>query len=1583
MAKHTLKKALKPKSHLKKRILSGLLTTSMVMGMCTLYQPTTLATTSEIQDTKPSGTADTLLNLKYQEPSGFSNAKNPYGYKEGVAFNLSTRNEMFYYGGWDSNNETTELNGNDLDTMKSFVNSPNTKTKINKSVPSGTWNWIETVAFDSSKDSTKDDKVLFLAVEEDENAYAWVLDYNTNKYTTPLKLGNMSWISNDYDQYSSTSLFSVAAGDFNGDGVDSLLVYTPLNLNDSEKTGCSLFELSYNGSSLSNVKTLNGLLMDKYIEDQKKSTYKDGSTDNSARDKLAVSMQVGDFNGDSYEDLAVLSYSHKRSSGGTIDNYSPQLKICYGNTDFSLSNTAELTYTVSTKSDSKITIPVGASLAAGDFNADSICDLYVVGVEAYANSGSNLKDISVNGGKWYTHAFLGNLAKKNTADNTWTNNMTNIGSHLINSNAWFEDGFYKDDNTYGETLATGVAISGKASAEMLFIAGSLYSVFDANSSDGAPRHVKTISYFTSGDEGVTRKGESHVLTNTYMQSVQVGNFDGNDAGREQVAFIVGLKQKNQDDYFFQGGTLWGSDFSDTTYSDGSTCYGPATSYSCTSVDDDASYIHFDKGDDLDEGLNCFILTLDYDDDATQAKYLGVNYVYTDPTILAVLQAAPYFKDICKSAPTLNSTSYTITTSYSSSDSESNSLDGKVGFAASGKIPLAGSASAAIGIKGGFTSTYTSTYEESYSKSFAAGGENLVITSRTPLFIYQYDIYDKNTGWSGKTQMELSMPQAPYTVSLSVDDYNAFADSYNAQFDYLSKEEKEKINKLEKINKEENWMANNEGNPYGYNPYGWNGGDIEATKINQGEASALGKSGDVTTISKTEGNSVAEDFESYVGFYSQETVLFGSEIASYGIDLAGEYAHGWGFSETTGEAKTLSFAVSALSTDYAPKEVLEYYNFNWTCGSWKRNLGNLDENGKKIKTPFLGYSVTDVTSLPGKVTDFSVVSNNSAEPSLTFSWSKPETLVGGPEIDGYVIYQKTTNGEYSLLHTIKNADTTEITLTKLLNDASIEVEKEYSFMIKSYHSLDENSAYYSDKSNIATIKVPTTYAVNLEYDKNAFKNITVLTQDSNNSYNIEVSDGDRLLHGQTININATANDDYVINKVTITSNGVTTDIPLSEDGKTVSYTHIVWNDTTIKFETAKNVEKAVVTYTNQVKNDKGTVIGKISASIDGFPISSGAEVSDPITFTATPTDGYALENWIVVTDGSTNTYKANDNNELILPLTADKIDVTATFVKTSETLKTITVKQPDEGGKIALYDKDNTELTPDENGNYKVEYNSEVTFVAVPNTGYKLSAWTDDAAEQTSDQFTMNVTDDITVGVKFKAPVKYTVTYTEVDEHGNKVTPTPYVASGGSVAAGTVLNFKATAAQGYRIESFKSKKVNSNETQTIIKQYRTEYSKPVTISDGTIIEVSFVEVEQYKVRTNVSGSGKLTILQGNRKLKDGDTVKYMDSIKLIAKPDKDWKLTSIAGWTNLGDGTYSKEIKNITKDLVIDLAFKKFSGGMFGSSLESTPDEEISETKPDNSSAAPQTGEGSFTGYCIMVLFAAVCVVMIATRKRNA
>jgi hypothetical protein len=67
------------------------------------------------------------------------------------------------------------------------------------------------------------------------------------------------------------------------------------------------------------------------------------------------------------------------------------------------------------------------------------------------------------------------------------------------------------------------------------------------------------------------------------------------------------------------------------------------------------------------------VAIDCDNDGVMAKYAGKGWVYTDPSILAVLQAAPYFGELGSYSDFGGTTSYSVTTGYTYGKTSSDNI----------------------------------------------------------------------------------------------------------------------------------------------------------------------------------------------------------------------------------------------------------------------------------------------------------------------------------------------------------------------------------------------------------------------------------------------------------------------------------------------------------------------------------------------------------------------------------------------------------------------------------------------------------------------------------------------------------------------------------------------------------------------------------------------------------------------------------------------------------------------------------------------------------------------------------------------
>lgn len=141
-------------------------------------------------------------------------------------------------------------------------------------------------------------------------------------------------------------------------------------------------------------------------------------------------------------------------------------------------------------------------------------------------------------------------------------------------------------------------------------------------------------------------------------------------------------------------------------------------------------------------------------------------------------------------------------------------------------------------------------------------------------------------------------------------------------------------------------------------------------------------------------------------------------------------------------------------------------------------------------------------------------------------------------------------------------------------------------------------------------------------------------------------------GEKVTVTATPENGKVLDTVTVVGENGSTPIETTVSGNTATFTMPDQNVTVtgVTFRTAN-------TYTVKFSSNNSEY-GTVSAMKGATSITSPATVTegDEVTFTATPKDGYALSNWTVTANGTSNTY--NDSS-LSLKITADTT-VTANF-----------------------------------------------------------------------------------------------------------------------------------------------------------------------------------------------------------------------------------------------------------------------------------------------------------------------------------
>ena len=995
----------------------------------------------------PDFSGTNLMNLENVQPSGYTTTTNPYGYDVGMPFLMVEQNELMYLNVW--GNQVRQASYFDMGTESSLPTFARNKSGANGTFSVDTYALMEAVAFDPTGSGRKD-HVAFVGISN-KRGYLWVIDTRQeagSDRSGPVDIGDFTYMydgnSFKVPTYANRSFLNIVAGDFDGDGKESIVVYTPES---SNAGGCQIQQWDYNGGGLTRRGKSNSLLMSYYNEHP---WYDVENSGGNQRRKLGVSMAVGDFNGDCVDDLAVLSYCHRLPNDqAKVDYYLPELQIVYGSKDGGAIVTKSAAqkeifcaYTGMSGGRARYEFPVAASLTCGDLDGDGDVDLFLAGMLGKF-------------GTWKKDASMVNETITMYAPYMYVGKMTNVGGTFakstngtIRSNGWTYGGYHDADNVWQRLAVEAVAVNGRGrgAKELVFVNGTLYDV-----SNNKPVAVYTGGYFGSSDDGASSTTR---ISNCDIQSIAVGNFDGNKAGREQVVFTIALKHKNNNESHLLTGYMRGINYNDKTVNGEIKEYGTAGGYDCLVPTD--SYVNTNA----QNAVSFLVIPVDKNNDGVLAKYRGVTYAYTDPDVKAVLQAAPYFDEVMDAGN--NETEYVLTESYELSDWDSDSVSFSIGYSTEFNF-LGGKASVETGYALDWTKSFERSLHEEWSQSFSAQAYNSVVVSRTPVFVYEYDIQKADGTWNDKTVMQTAIPQGPVYEQLSVDAYNKFATEYNKYM--ADRKDKPTCYLLEKIDPAANWMDGNEGDPYRYNHDGWGAlnPDIQASAISKSEF-ALGYNGTLDKVAWTKENTTTKSVEMSHGFFFNSSIKWGNEdVATHGVTTSLEYSDGKGNSTSKGTAVGASCTVTSLDkqslvAEGIPAPVVDAYRFHWTLGQWQRHLSGAANN----KTPFIGYSVTNLSSPPRAIDNLDkTITRDEGNFDLKLSWTKPDRENGHPAITGYYVYSKDESGAYTRVSGKLPAEATEYEIKDL------DLKGKYTYVVttvatvdnKDYESVWSNEAHY--------------------------------------------------------------------------------------------------------------------------------------------------------------------------------------------------------------------------------------------------------------------------------------------------------------------------------------------------------------------------------------------------------------------------------------------------------------------------------------------------------------------------------------------
>ena len=574
----------------------------------------------------------------------------------------------------------------------------------------------------------------------------YIADKDGNRVSDTYAIGGEKTL--DYleqaDAFEDTGFVSVAAGDFNGDGKDTVIAYAPLMESDSEQP--QLWEFSI-GSNMQLEKT--GTVCNIFdILGTGNIATKHSNNGKVFRNTPVVQMTTADTDKDSVDELVVTAgmnntkadVNNRQSRMFIYDNITEEEKS-YWNKTFELDTKG---YNNGNQRLRWASSSVGNLVMTGS-GADYPEIITAGWVDKKTNKDADLThDIGA-----YVTSCSKTTKKGNSAIGTYAKSeVPAIGSNGQPQVSGFtKDGHYRD-NVQSLVVVDTFAADGVNAAASVLIMDTIYT-YEAGK--GLNQEFR-MDYFNHSDNGI---GIS-IITNGLVQDAVSGNFSGNEEGKEQIVFTTCQKRASRNQYFYK------------TYTYKKT---GKSSWKC----DSTGYRISKKGNAYTS-----LCAPDIDSDSTIARIKDVSLTYTEPEVLALLESTPYFSEVDEGGIGNSETAYGKENGEGTSVSTAEGLTTNIvaGFEWSVDDICAGFVCGAgfeTSVEQGYTwETATSTTKK-FSLNYSNDtGENQVIVYRRPVTTYRYEI--KGT----KDTMVLARQGTLLTSMLPVDEYNEAAQSYELE-----------------------------------------------------------------------------------------------------------------------------------------------------------------------------------------------------------------------------------------------------------------------------------------------------------------------------------------------------------------------------------------------------------------------------------------------------------------------------------------------------------------------------------------------------------------------------------------------------------------------------------------------------------------------------------------------------------------------------------------------------------------------------------------------------------------------------------
>ena len=835
-------------------------------------------------------------------------------------------------------------------------------------------------------------------------------------YPSPVKLtfdsADLDWAWTNLDAVDANNYFSITAGDYDGDGKESLVIYTGnVHINtSSDQTGpaSGLYEIKYEGRDplkwteiwtpyhIPTNREGNEYFNKEYVNYCLSHVSDNLHNSTNVGDRLGVSLETGDINGDGIDDLVVLS-----STGNLSDKYKDAYKACIpmlavglgrkgasniGN--LSVKNTNEIYAPTS----NVIYIPAAPDVSIGDIDGDGNNEIVIAGFEGMLNKNGRTISFFSDSDSDSIQAHIFTLDDK----------LIRVGGMELNAHAKqisaisYGDSLRRNESSWQQCSVECVDFDGLHTKTYIFINGyiyqakydsktRLYDIERASGSDSLDVPKGSQSDLNFGFNFLVTKCNGEDVNEVFIRSITASNMRRRNDGSENLEMIVGFKKDGKNEYCYQRISII-KDESGNWSLERNTAYINIGSH----TGNDSSGVVLTDVDIYDS---------DVPSDTLVVRYNTTLSAYTDPNVIAFLQAAPYFNEFGAGN---SSTSYSYSESYTRSTTTGTEKSYGIGISAEISTPAVKTeieAQVSTAISEEFTESRTT----EFTTTFEANDKNQVIVRRTLMYLYCYDVMT-GTNLFGNPIWEtcsfvVSVPQYPVLTSLSMEQYDEFAEAYNAK--YGAGVDGSPAYYLDIISKNngalrKKYYLNNEGDPFAYasDVSKYSGG---FNMTNNGNWMELSHAGGVSTLAYSTSVSTEKTMTVSDSASINLAVSVGASFAGFGASV--------GITTSLSALKSKGISTAQVTTTSTSGTVQNLdgeaaaYTFDWQLIGWKTDAADGLFNG----VPFVGYAVKRVSAPPTCVRDLHV-EYFSTPGTAQLVWNMPEILDSRIAVDSFDVYR---------------------------------------------------------------------------------------------------------------------------------------------------------------------------------------------------------------------------------------------------------------------------------------------------------------------------------------------------------------------------------------------------------------------------------------------------------------------------------------------------------------------------------------------------------------------------------------------------